>query len=273
MQSGGFIKVYIFLSCLAFLIVACAYYVGKKIPSDDIVISDPVADRYQVAGIDLNENPSLYPDRPSDPYANPYLDAYPRNDAGTGAPADYSAPQPQLSEQVRPDAAVAPIATTSKLVFTSANNDRISFSYPADMKVREEKRSGGISGQGEAIVFTLTNPQGKSITAIYDKSQSGCFDPLRSFAIDPSSGYDYRILYPQKTFFIEEKYQALRNDEEIGKYAFAWSDPARPLVLTSNVCAQTAIPTRLRISSTQFTAADKAYLVSVHDMILSEITL
>lgn len=284
MHARGFIKVYIFFLCLIFLVIAAAYYVGKKFPSNEIIINDPVASRYEVAGVDLNENPSLYPDRPIDPnadsYEREYLNTYPRNSAPSDAnwqlalaqpqaPANNNLQNPVQTAQLPEQESAQPsaqMASSTTLTFVSKENNRISFAYPADMKVREGR-------SGEAIVFTLTNPESKSLTVTYEKAQSGCFDPLRSFAVDPSSGNDYRILYPQKSFVIEEKYQALRNDEEIGRYIFAGNDPTRPFALTSNVCAQTAVPTRLRITSTQFTAADKAYLMGVHDVILSKITL
>lgn len=266
--SGGFIKIYIFFSCLAFLIVACAYYIGKKIPSNELAISDPVADRYEVAGVDLNQNPELDPSLDPNLY---YGQTYPRPQGGDPQLAD-TLPE-QIAQQGASDpAAQARLATTSVLVFSSKINDRISFEYPATMRVQE-----GAVGNG--ITFTLRGVSGSSKTVdddtyiTYEKSQSGCFDPIRSFAIDPSMGIDYRILHPQKTFFAEEKYQAIRTDEEVGRYVDAGSDPDRSLVLVSNICVQTAIPTKMSITSGSLSARDMDYLIKIHDAILSKLTL
>lgn len=150
--------------------------------------------------------------------------------------------------------------------FVSKNNDRVSFLYPEGSAVKEEKK-------GETLLFTITDPANKKIFISYDKVRTGCYDPIRSFAIEPNSIIDYRLVYPRKNIVIEGKYDALRSDEEMGSYSLAGNDPALPVVYTTNVCAQTAIPTRVRISTTDYRRGDLSAVMQMYDLVLGKMSL
>jgi hypothetical protein len=269
-RQEGFIHVYLYIICTIFVVVVVAYHIGKKIPNGEIEITDRIADRYEEAGI---EKPARQPsDRQYDSYE--IRDIEPKNTEPvrtTPIPVQSQTPpqSQQLPTQLGPSTP-NDLGLSSK-TFTSKINNRISFDYPVDATVTERNVAAGSAVT--AIVFTIKNADNRIISMTYDKVTSGCFDPIRAFAVDPATVIDYRIIGESQSMSVEGKYEAQRTDEEIGSYTFAGSNPNRPFIYTSNVCVRTAVPTRIRLSSTQFKAGEQAVLVGLYDLILSRITL
>lgn len=281
-HSSGFLHATLFIVCSLFLVIAGATYIGKRIPTGDTRFIDPVASRHEEAGI-------YNPDR--NPY-DPGFDSYAVRDieAETQARLEeerarelirqkeveifHPSPDPESVDQNITIASIdqnPPTPPEPNKSFTSKINNRISFEYPSSATVTERKVSGGIADA--TIIFTIKDQNNRSISMTYDKVQGGCFDPIRSFAVNPDSGLDYRSLSPTQSLVIEGKYKAERTDEEIGSYIYAGKDPERPFIYASNICVQMAIPTRLRLSSTQFRAGEQAELSSIYDGILAKLSL
>ncbi len=303
----------LFIASAIFLLVACMHYIGKRIPTGDLEITDRVADRHETAGIDrsdyrssgLQDNraydsyevrdleaeararslderaralrePRYVPDMSAVPDAAGSLVPEESVAASEAAPVSVVVPRDEpaqasaLPEQsILADDRAVPV---QQKTFTSKTNARISFRHPADVSVTEKKASG--DPDDTTVIFTIRQPDGRIISMTHDKVRSGCFDHLRAFAIDPkTTTVDYRIISPEQSLTIEGKYKARRTNEEIGSYARAGSDPERPFVYVSNVCVQTAVPARIRLSSTQFKAGEKGLLSDIYDSILSSLTL
>ncbi len=298
MRHKGFIVTYLTILSAIFLIVVAVSFVGKRIPTGDLEILDPDGGRYEEAGIakdydsyrvdDLDAQAeqdrlaALYRER--EVYVRPVMPASaPDRAADVRASAPLSAPAKAPSSAptaLVPAASPARGTTTDSAkrlpvpaenAFVSKINSRISFSYPSGAKVTERKPAGAASDS--AISFTVSMADGNDISISYDKAAGGCFDPIRSFAISPGSRIDYRNLSASRSLIIEEKYQAQRTDEEIGSYAFAGSDPARPFIYAANVCAHTPVPSRIRLVSTEYRAGDKDLVLAAFDMILSKMAL
>lgn len=288
--APGFLHVTLFIICSLFLLVVGVHQIGKRIPVDTVEILDPDGGKYEEAGIardydsyrvdeadaqararqqaldtlyrgvDVRTVPDPVPPQPrspqpaSDDVADSRVSA---QDSEIGLDQAETPRQSQLSSQAN--------------LFTSKINERISFRYPAGAKVTEKNMSA--SAESHAIAFTIVDSEKRAISVEYDKVAGGCFDPIRSFAISPDTVIDYRILAPTRSISVEGKHSGERTDEEIGSYVFAGLDPARPFIYASNVCIQSAVPTRLRLSSTQFKAGERDALASMYDLILSEITI
>ncbi len=312
-DMSGFLHVTLFIACAIFLLVACVHYIGKRIPTGDLQITDHVADRHETAGIDNSDirSAGLEDNRAYDSYETRDLEAEARaralderaralrqsryvpdvpavsdttrapvsmDSAETGGSAQvavFAPPDESVPANVSPHEPVSAdngTGSAPQKTFTSKTNARISFRHPADVSVTEKKASD--DPDDTTVIFTIRQPDGRTISMTYDKVRSGCFDYVRAFAIDPKSAIiDYRIISPEQSLFLESKYKARRTDEEIGSYAKAGSDPTRPFVYVANVCAQTAVPTRIRLSSVQFKAGEKAVLSGIYDSILSSLTL
>ncbi len=282
--TPGFLHATLFIICSLFLIVVASHQIGKRIPTGSIEILDPDGGRHEEAGIARDYDTYRVDKADAEARAKQQaLDSMYRgvnvrqvSEPVPDAPAESAPvnnvnamPNDAASTDDAANSAVTP--TMESNLFTSKINERISFKYPAGAKVTEKNMSTG--AESHAISFTITDSAKRAISVEYDKVAGGCFDPIRSFAISPNSIIDYRILAPTRSLNVEGKHPAERTDEEIGSYLFAGPHPERPFIYASNVCIQSAIPTRIRLSSTQYKAGEKDALVSMFDLILSEITI
>jgi hypothetical protein len=177
----GFIHGYL-LSIFAILfIIVCAYAIGKLIPTGEVVLRDPVAERYESAGIEKpieemdlqlgrsasgnqdanygitvqNSNPdqrNVEVDvRPEDAYISlPHYESQP-DDAETsgGNTVTNASANSNLnsnSSNSGDQSAPTPTPTIDMKTFTSKLNSRISFQYPSDARVNEEKKGESVVG-------------------------------------------------------------------------------------------------------------------------------
>lgn len=122
-------------------------------------------------------------------------------------------------------------------IYKAKINPRISFPVPGGSSVVEKgtKRDPVFEIHDGSLVYTM----------LISQVEQGCFDPIMSFAISPSTGVDFRIINNQNDVTLTSSYQAKITDEEYGTYSGAYAQ-------RTTACILTAVPTKFEIRSSSF---------------------
>ncbi len=286
LKQKGFFRAYA-LFILALVSVAYgAYFLGKLVPTSPKFVenqyqkiyaeNDPSL--YRNAGdaqlvneyaTRFDDSPSNYPDSPRTNYqpgyqSNTTVGTNPnpiQQVPGAQVILDQPAPQNTSGDQTsQPN--TQPNPQTNNLTanlptdtFESTINKRVSFQVPAGSQIKE-------SGTDKALALTITTSEGKIFNMNVNKVIDGCFDPVKSFAIDASAPVDYRIIHDQREISLQNTFRALRMYEEYGTYAGGFG-------LRGNVCVQSAIPTRIEIRTANYGRAETSEAFKVFEGLIT----